>query len=144
MNFEKTNINVIKYSGYFLVHEELAGDFELVIEANRCSLQMENCEKYANFRTDKICEKLELKKQILGSIARAITPPLHCPVKPGNYSLGNPVVDVSILNVLNFDGYIWVSTYKLVTTNSTTKLKKIILCYNTEVKMVKVRSKSKG
>jgi hypothetical protein len=142
VKFYKANVNTVKYSGYFLVNEELAGDFEVVIEANRCSFDMKTCTKYTNFRIDQICEKFESKNPLYASVCATVSPPLHCPVKAGNYSMGSTVVDLSILNVLNFDGYIWLATVKFVTTNSTTKLKRVIMCYNTEIKMVKVRNRS--
>lgn len=145
LTFEKNIINAIKYSGVLMVHEDILNDFGLVIEANRCSLDMKTCEKYTNFKIGGICKKFEnTEHPFYGKIFEPITPPLHCPIKRGNYSLGNPVVDFSAISALSIDGYIWLFVFKLVSTNSTTNLKKVILCYNTEVKIVNVRKKSRG
>jgi hypothetical protein len=141
-DFDKNNINFIGYSGLFVLHEEISNEFELVIETNKCSLDMNTCAKYTNFRIEKMCEKFESKGPFYVSISAAITPPIHCPIKPGNYTLGKTRIDLSPIKALNIDGFIWVSKFKFVSTNSTTKLKRIILCYNTEVKIVKVRNRS--
>jgi hypothetical protein len=49
-----------------------------------------------------------------------------------------------LFRVLSLDGFIWVNRFKLIATNSTTKLKKIVLCIDAEIKIEKVVKKTRG
>lgn len=139
MTLPKTNTdNKIPFSGYIEVTEELQGEFEFVIEANRCSLDLKECTKYHTVNFRQICEKFVDPNPLYRGFFSNVKPPLKCPLKPGNYTLTDSMVDLSMISFFPIDGYIWVVTLSLVSSENGSKKKKVAMCVNAETKIVKV------
>jgi hypothetical protein len=139
MVMPKTNTNnKVPFNGYITVHEELTGDFQFTIETNRCSFDLKSCEKYATINFRQICSKFESENAFFKGFFSSIKPPLKCPLKPGNYSLTDSIVDLSIISLIPIDGFIWMATFTLVSSEDGAKKKKIVMCINSETKILKV------
>lgn len=141
MSFPKTNINKIGYSGFINVSEEVTGEIELVVEASKCSLDMKNCEKYNNLKIVSMCDKFMDKGAFYSSALASINPPFQCPIKPGLYTLNEAALDLSLVSVLPLDGYVWVVTFKFLQAEKFKKMKKVVLCLNSEIKVVRSSNK---
>jgi hypothetical protein len=103
--FPKSNIDKIDYSGYIIVKEEIKGDLVLVLDASRCSLDMKTCEKYSNRNFRDMCSRFHEKNAFYTSSFASINPPLDCPLQPGNYSLGESTIDLTLFSIFPYDGY---------------------------------------
>jgi hypothetical protein len=137
VNIDKTNVNIIRFSGYVSISEDVPDDMHIVLESNKCSLDMKTCEKYMTFFIRRMCEKFQNKNAIYSAAVESIQPRPVCPIKAGNYTIPRSAIDFSVLNVLSFDGFIWVFKWKLVSFNNGTNLKKILLCLDMELKITK-------
>lgn len=141
-NFEKSNINKVAYSGYIHVKEEITGELVLVLDTSRCSLDMKKCEKYSNRNFRNMCTRFHEQNKFYTSSFSNISPPFDCPIRPGNYSLGQSSVDLSLFSFLPLDGYIWVVNYRFVSIDEGGKSRRIVMCANSEIKIAKVRKHS--
>jgi hypothetical protein len=140
--FPKSNINKIDYSGYIVVKEVITGDMVLVLDVNRCSVDMNACEKYSNRNFRNMCFRFHEKNAFYTSSFASINPPFDCPIKPGNYSLGESSIDMSLFSFFPYDGFIWVINYRFVSIQDGGKSKRVVMCANSEIKIVKVRKSS--
>ena len=132
----------MKLSGTMEVTEEVPGDLNLVVESNKCDLEMKSCVKYNTFNIGGVCQKFLDKKEFYSDVLSSITPPLKCPIKVGNYTLDERTLDLRIISFLPLDGYIWVNSYKLVSSQKG-KPKKVILCLNAEIKIMRTNKRTK-
>jgi hypothetical protein len=142
LNLSSTNINVINILGNVVVSNNISGDFELNIEANKCDLDFSNCQKYVNANIKEMCAKFEEEGKFFSTIFPMMEPAFLCPINAGFYSLDKTFVDMGSLRVLNLDGFVWVVKFKLIAVNPDTKLKKVALCVNSEIKITKVVRRS--
>lgn len=129
----------MKYSGTIVVVEEVPGEIELVLESNKCSLDMKTCEKYDIINVREMCKKFQDKHAFYSNIFTHIKPTLECPIKPGNYTLEESSLDLRPFALFPVDGYIWVSSFKFVSGQKGIKGKKVVMCINAEVKILKTR-----
>ena len=139
MNLPKSNTNnSLPISGNIEVKENIPGDFEFVIESNRCSLDLKKCEKYGNINFRQICKLFMDENSFFKAFFSGIEPPLKCPLTSGNYTITDSAVDLNIVSFFPLDGYVWMVTFSLVSSEKGSKHKKVAMCINTETKIVKV------
>jgi hypothetical protein len=119
----------------------LHGDMEFIVDANKCTPDMKTCEKYANVNIQQMCEKMLEKNRFYSKIFDVVNPPVHCPIKPGNYSLTNSFIDLSIFNVMRLDGFVWVVKMKFVGVDRVTKAKKLLMCTDAQIEITKANTK---
>lgn len=110
---------------------------EFSIESNKCTLDMTTCEKYASTTLRGMCKIFVKKNAFYSSFFENITPPLVCPLKTGNYTIVETKLDLTALSVLPLDGFVWVSTLKVLAMEPGLKKKRIVLCLNTETKIIR-------
>lgn len=132
----------VTISGPFHISEEITGNIEMVLETNKCSLDMKKCEKYSNHNIPNMCIKFRENNAFYSAAFASIHPPLRCPIKPGNYTADDSTFDMTAIQMLPIDGYVWVITFKLVASESGSKTKRIVFCLNTETKIAKIRVRS--
>lgn len=144
INIPKGGIGKIAYSGLITVTEEVPGDIELVVESSKCSLDMKDCEKYSNINIHGMCQKFNEKKAFYSGALASIKPPLKCPLKPGNYTLEESELDLTPVSMIPLDGFIWVVTFKFVSSEAGSKTKKIAMCLNSETKIVRTNKRVKS
>lgn len=114
-NVSNSNIeNKISLSGRMSVSEEIAGELDLVLEVNKCTLDMKNCEKSATVNVREICKKFKDKNAFYYSVFSSIKPQLQCPIKAGNYSSEQSTIELSMISLLPLDGYIWLVTRLII------------------------------
>ena len=135
LRMPSSNINIITFSGYVNLTKDIQGDMELVIEANRCTLDLKTCEKYPGARIKELCKRFSEKNKFYSSVFENIKPPAKCPVKAGNYTLKETKLDLSALAVIPLDGYLWVVAFKILSTDPGTKKKRLVMCLNSETKI---------
>lgn len=131
----------IKYAVVITVSEEVKGDLEMVIEGFKCLLDMTGCEKYDSFNVPGMCQKFQDKNPLFTSFFHSFKPPWTCPIKPGNYTIEEGLLDLSLISLLSLDGYVWAATFKFVTGEKRSKNKKIVMCLNSETKIFKSSKK---
>jgi hypothetical protein len=102
---------------------------------------MTNCQKYVNANAKRMCEKFEEQGKFYSTMFPLMSPAFRCPIKTGFFSLYKTFVDLALLRVLNLKGFVWVVKFKLIAINPETKLKKIVFCLNSEIKITKVVKK---
>lgn len=131
--------NKLTYSGFIQVTDDVHGEIELVMESNKCSLDMKTCVKYDTVNIREMCKKLEMRNTFYSSALTYIKPPFVCPFKAGNYTFQEATLDLTVFSFLPVFGYVWVSTFKLVSGQKGSKTKRVVMCLNTESKLVKRR-----
>lgn len=119
--------------------EEVLGDIEFVLGASKCTLDMKTCEKYPTTNIREMCKKFQERNAFYSSALSNFKPPLKCPLKPGNYTLSESRMDLAPVAFIPLDGFVWIVTFKFVSTEKVSQNKKIVMCLNSEVKIVKTR-----
>lgn len=142
MTIPKSNINMLTMSGMITANEEVSGEIEFSIDANKCSMDMKICEKYPGVTVREMCKKFKTKGAFYSSTFLSMKPPMQCPIKPGNYTMGDISIDLSVLSVLPLDGYIWVVNFKFLSVDGVQKTKKIAMCLNSETKISRTSRRS--
>lgn len=128
--------NKVLFSGMMMVEEEVKGPIDMIMEANRCDLKMNNCEIYQRFKITKMCDKFNDKNAFYAGGLTNITPSLRCPIKAGNYTFVDSILDLSALSPLPLDGYIWIVLMKWVSGESG-KNPRLVFCFHGETKILK-------
>lgn len=113
--------NVVSFSGFGYLPKDVNGDVEIIIETNRCSIDFKSCESVPGFALRDICKRFIEKNTFYSSALEGVKPPLICPVKAGNYTFVENKLDLSILAMLPLDGYIWLTTIKVLTSEEGAK-----------------------
>lgn len=132
--------NKVPISGTIEVSELVSGQIDLALESNKCSLDMKSCEKFTTINVKDMCKKF--KDALYSNAFSSIQPPLDCPIKPGNYTLKDSILDLSMFSLLPIDGFIYVASVKLVSSENGGKTKRIVFCMNIETKIMRIRVKS--
>lgn len=128
--------NKVIFSGMMIVEEEVKGPIDMVTDINRCDLDMKECESYQSLKITKMCEKFDDKNAFYAGGLTNITPSLKCPIKAGNYTFVDSLLDLRALSPLPLDGYIWIMLVKLVSGVSG-KNPRLVFCFNGETKILK-------
>jgi hypothetical protein len=143
MEASKSNVdNKITFSGHMRVLEEIFGEIDLVLETNRCSIDMKTCEKYTTINIREICKKFKEKNAFYSPAFLSFKPPLECPLKTANYTSPQSILNLALISLLPLDGYVWLVSIKFVSSDNQNKSKKIILCLNAEVEISKTRTRA--
>jgi len=121
------------------VPQEIQGDIDFILESNRCSLDLKVCENYGIVNYKGLCQKFSDKTAIFSGFFSGFKPTLRCPVKPGNYTMDEISFDLAIIAMLPIDGSIWYTNTKLIASQNGSKKKKILLCMNSETKIIKFK-----
>lgn len=137
----KTYVNKLSLHGYITVHQEISGEVDLIMETNKCSLDMKKCEKYSNRTFQKMCDRFKQKNAFFSSAFSSVEPTLQCPIKTGNYTMNNSTFDLTPLTILPLGDNVWVMMFKFISAENGSKRKKISLCLNVEVKILKAGRK---
>lgn len=139
LTIPKSDLNIVRVAAVILVTEEVKGDLSLLIETNKCSLDMKTCEKFTGVNVPDICKKFVDKNAFYSPVFEKIKPPFRCPLKPGLYTLEESVLDLFIISMMPLDGYIWVVKFQLISSQKGKKAKEIAMCLNSETKITRAR-----
>jgi hypothetical protein len=139
--FPATSYNKFSYNDAFgiLTEEITSTEVDLVIEGNRCSLDIKTCEKYPTIKVENLCMHVERKNAYYSAILEKFEPRLHCPVKPANYTIMKYFFDLKSIALLPLDGYVFVLKVTLASKDPKTKKKKLVGCANIEIKITRER-----
>lgn len=139
MNMPRFNTEKIPITGLITVNKEVTGAIDFVIESNKCNFNLTSCTRTNAFNFAGMCDMFKEKNAFYSPIFDSIEPSLRCPIKPGNYTLRESILDLSPVRYFPMDGFVHVTTFRLVSGAKGNKPKKIVLCLNTEVKIFKTR-----
>lgn len=141
MGMPISNMNIVTFSGYFNVTEDIKGELEFNTDSFRCSFDMKTCEKYPGKTYRDLCKIFRDKNSFFRSFFEKINPNLKCPLKSGIYNMEETKIDFSLFAMLPLDGFVWVSTLKLLSAEPGIKRKRIVMCINAETKIVRTAVK---
>lgn len=139
---KKTIENKITLTGQAFVADTLEGELGLTLGVNRCSLDMKKCEKYSNRNFKDMCRRFQETNSFYSSFFKSIKPEWKCPIKAGNYTFSQGSIELAPIALFPMDNYVWIVSFRLIGIDPVSKAKKILMCLNTETKIVKV-NKSK-
>jgi hypothetical protein len=128
----------LSIKGTITVNEDIVGDVSAVAEPTRCSLDMKTCQKLSPFKFGELCKKIIDKNSFCYNTWKNISPPFRCPLKPGNYTVPETSIDLSMFSMLSIDGYVFVIRVKFFV-NGGNNVKRTLMCVNTESTFTKVR-----
>ncbi|XP_062542048.1 uncharacterized protein LOC134210041 [Armigeres subalbatus] len=128
-NYSMGNKNTIKFYGNFTITTVIQEPLELVIIANRCTLNMKSCELFNKVTLTDLCRHINDQKGVMISFFKSIDPIFQCPIKPGLYQFKNSVVDLSFVSIFPLEGYRWQTSLKLY---SKTKPMKELFCLSSQ------------
>lgn len=132
---ESTDFAIV--SGVVTVTEDITMDIDLVLESSRCSLDFKTCSKENTMNVKGMCKIFKEKNAFYSKIFDAFQPNLDCyPLKAGDYILKNTTLDLSFAKLLAIDNYVFVDTFKWITSNKKNRNKKVLMCFYLEVKVV--------
>lgn len=124
------------------VTKKIMGPLEIIIDVNRCDLEMKHCEKYPGHHFKEVCKRLmDTKSFYYGSLS-GVQPPLVCPMLPQLHEVKNQLLDLSAISLIPISDYIWIATIKMIS-SSDTKRKEVQLCLLVEMKITRSRSKKR-
>lgn len=138
----QSNINGISFAGSVHLKKDLGKNLAFSVEPNRCSFDLKKCEKYPGATFEDLCRMFNDKHHLFSSFFSRVKPPVKCPLKAGNYTFEESKLDFSIFSALAIDGYTWLATFKVLSPEEGVKRKRIVLCLNTETKIVQTRKLS--
>lgn len=131
--------NKIIFSGQLDLVEEIRGPLELVVELNRCDVEMKKCEKIPTMKFTKLCSRLNDKKAFYYGAFSGIKPRLECPLKEKNYIASNSSIDLTAISFLPMGGFVWLTTFKI--NSGDEKNVHLVLCVEMEFKIVQAPRK---
>lgn len=134
-----SGIDKFNISGDIQVVEKITGNLQFTVETVKCSMNMKECQRYvAPVTFDNMCEIFNRKMRFYTIIFESIEPQLKCPIMPGNHTINPLTVDLGAISIFPLDGSMWVITFKIIDKNT----KKMIMCLNSETKIVRKRVKN--
>lgn len=142
MSIPKMNIGSLKYSGVITATEKVIGDIEFALESSKCTSDLKTCEKYATVNFREMCKRFQEKNRFYSGLFENIKPPLSCPIQPGNYSIEEASIDLTPVSFVPLDGFTWLVTFKFVSSTKGSKVKKTVLCLNSETKIYRTNKQS--
>lgn len=134
-------LNHVQYSGYLESSREINGPLELIIETNRCDINMKRCEKFSTQKITKVCHMFEGKNNIFSSVLATMQPPVSCPIKAQRYEAINSSMDMTSLAYLPLTGSIFLSTSKLYSGEG--KKAEMALCTTFDMRIIRARKEKK-
>uniref|UniRef100_A0A182YFR9 MD-2-related lipid-recognition domain-containing protein n=1 Tax=Anopheles stephensi TaxID=30069 RepID=A0A182YFR9_ANOST len=136
-NFSSSN-NVVHFYGNFSVLQQIRPPLEITLIAYRCTLDLQNCQRYNALQVPKICSFLSDTNSFWSPFVRSIHPTVKCPIQPATYVFKDAELDLSFFTSFPLDGYTWQVTMKLYSTASTPK--KEVFCFAAQATLKRVRS----
>jgi hypothetical protein len=137
LQYDKTFTKNAAFTGVMMVKEKIIGPMSLSMEASRCSLDMKNCEYFQTFNLKEMCKKYVDKNIVYRMVFDKISPPMKCPLAPGNYTMEKTEFNLGMIEFMPIDGYIYTTTIKMISGSGGSK--KVVLCFKAETKITKVR-----
>uniref|UniRef100_A0A182T5Z7 Uncharacterized protein n=1 Tax=Anopheles maculatus TaxID=74869 RepID=A0A182T5Z7_9DIPT len=80
-NFSSSN-NVVHFYGNFSVVQQIRPPLEITLIAYRCTLDLQNCQRYNALQVPKICSFLSDTNSFWSPFVRSIHPSVKCPIQP--------------------------------------------------------------
>ncbi|XP_050078638.1 uncharacterized protein LOC126565499 [Anopheles maculipalpis] len=136
-NFSSSN-NVVRFYGNFSVLQQIRPPLEITLIAYRCTLDLQNCQRYNALQVPKICSFLSDTNSFWSPFVRSIQPTVKCPIQPATYIFTDAALDLSFFTSFPLDGYTWQVTMKLYSTANTPK--KEVFCFAAQATLKRVRS----
>jgi hypothetical protein len=125
------------FSASITVFEKISGPIDLSLEISRCTLDLKTCTKHNVYNFRECCKKLSDNTQFYSHIFPNIEPTLKCPILPGNYTLAETTFSFVIIELLPIDGYYYITTANIVSTEKDRKTRKVAFCLKLETKITK-------
>jgi hypothetical protein len=139
----KSNLNdKMAISGTIMVSEKIIGPIDVSLDSSRCTLDMQICAKYTTINIREVCKKIIDKNSLHSNLLANIKPPLKCPIMPGNYTIEETEFNLAFFAFAPIDGYVYITNVKIVALDKETKARKVVCCFKSETKIVKIRVKS--
>uniref|UniRef100_A0A182RLC7 MD-2-related lipid-recognition domain-containing protein n=1 Tax=Anopheles funestus TaxID=62324 RepID=A0A182RLC7_ANOFN len=135
-NFSSSN-NVVRFYGNFSVLQQILPPLELTLIAYRCTLDLQNCQRYNALQVPKICSFLSDTNSFWSPFVRSIEPSVKCPIQPATYIFKDSAFDLNFFTSFPLDGYTWQVTMKLYTTATTPK--KEVFCFAAQATLKRIR-----
>lgn len=135
LKMSSTNVDILTFSSITALSKDIVGEIELVFELNRCTFDMKTCEKYPGLVVRNLCKTLFEKGNHFSIVLERSKPPIRCPLKAGNYTLEETKIDLAFVSMFPLDGYVWVTTFKFLSSEPGSKKKQIVMCLNAETKI---------
>lgn len=123
------------------VTKRINGPIEVILEVNRCDLDMKHCEKYPGHHFKEVCKRLKDSKSFYYGGLSGVQPPLECPMMPMVHEVQNQLLDLSALSLIPISDYNWIATIKMISGDS--KKKDVQLCILVEMKITRSRSRKR-
>lgn len=118
---------------------------QLQVILKRCDFNMDQCENFDTFIIRDICVVLEEKDQIWSDFVEHTEPKFKCPFNRTSIKVTNATVNMSYLDHLPLDGYIWVISGKLFKSIPNVRYKKqLLFCMMSESKITKSNWKDRN
>uniref|UniRef100_A0A182VU25 ATP-dependent Clp protease proteolytic subunit n=1 Tax=Anopheles minimus TaxID=112268 RepID=A0A182VU25_9DIPT len=139
-NFSSSN-NVVRFHGNFSVLQPILAPLEVTLIAYRCTLDLQNCQRYNALQVPKICSFLADTNSFWSPFVRSIEPTVKCPLQPvkdlATYVFKDSALDMNFFTSFPLDGYTWQVTMKLYSTANTPK--KEVFCFAAQATLKRVR-----
>lgn len=140
--FPKTASDFGLFSGNVSVGEDIFGDIDFVLESTQCSIDLKVCKKNNNFNFKGVCKTFKEKHAFYSPFLNSFKPNFDCPIRAGNYTLPETSIDLAFAKIFPIEGYIFIETWKWVATDRKTKVKRTVMCYCTEVKIISINKRN--
>ncbi|KAF2903529.1 hypothetical protein ILUMI_02659 [Ignelater luminosus] len=97
------------------VKEDILKEPKMSIKIERCENKenLDTCEHFYVYKTDKYCEVAEAKSAVWTPLYSSYVPEWKCPVKKGIYKATNAMIDVTAFLMVPFDSWFWRVNIKL-------------------------------
>lgn len=104
-------------------------------------MKMTNCEDYDKILITGLCQKFKDKFAFYTEVLKAFTPPLECPIKPGNYSITDTTVNLDLVSRLPLNGHRYLVSFKAISGSKNGR--KMVWCIDSETIIKDVRERRK-
>lgn len=147
MNFDmflpEMVIDSATVSGLVTVSEEILGNIDLVMETNRCTLDLKTCFKENTINFKGMCKVFSMKNAFYSKVFDSLQPNFDCPLKAGNYTLRETSFDLMFARPFPIDGHIFIMTFKWIQVDRKNKTKRVLMCFYIEVKVFVANKKER-
>ncbi|XP_053673652.1 uncharacterized protein LOC128723913 [Anopheles nili] len=136
VNFSSSN-NVVRFYGNFSILQPILAPLEITLIAYRCTINLQNCQRYNALQVPKICSFLTDTNSFWSPFVRSVYPTVKCPIQPGTYYFKDSAFDLTFFTSFPLDGYTWQVTMKLYSTAHTPK--KEVFCFASQATLKTMR-----
>jgi hypothetical protein len=139
LNITNGTIDKLEMSGFFNVSKGLDG-VELRIEASKCSLDLQTCDRYPIPPIKNFCEISKKEGVYFSNAFKMIEPNFECPLQVGTYIIKQNIIEFpSFFSYIPLGGYVWFLAFKLVDIES----RNLKACFNAQIKFTSKRVRVK-